>query len=257
MERKDISALIFTLVISSVLVPESHAYCWQAGWNPGFKGPPTVHQVKIDKVRVSWKDIVKNRECADQFLVKYWPRNQPMQYQTTDLVMTSDDSIDITVTPKITYQFQAVAREDKGVIGGIDWNKSPTVEFKTSTSNRDVAPEYNRPAEPVRKEESGDPDYLNDISGDDDDDVEDELTFAGMSVEILVIVVIAGLLVLLIAVGVVYKLVCGRKKNLYDDEEDDDDEDDSDDDIEKKGADRADDDDGGEGESLSPEKNVA
>ena len=51
--------------------------------------------------------------------------------------MTSDDSIDITVTPKITYQFQAVAREDKGVIGGIDWNKSPTVEFKTSTSNRE------------------------------------------------------------------------------------------------------------------------
>ena len=40
-----------------------------------------MHQVKIDKVRVSWKDIVKNRECADQFLVKYWPRNQPMQYQ--------------------------------------------------------------------------------------------------------------------------------------------------------------------------------
>ena len=48
-----------------------------------------------------------------------------------------------------------------------------------------MAPEYNRPAEPVRKEESGDPDYLNDISGGDDDDVEDELTFAGMSVEIL------------------------------------------------------------------------
>ena len=39
--------------------------------------------------------------------------------------------------------------------------------------------------------------------------------------------VIAGLLVLLIAVGVVYKLACGRKKNLYDDEEEDDDEDDS------------------------------
>ena len=41
------------------------------------------------------------------------------------------------MTPKITYQFQAVAREDKGVIGGIDWNKSPTVEFKTSTGNRE------------------------------------------------------------------------------------------------------------------------
>ena len=50
---------------------------------------------------------------------------------------------------------------------------------------RVVAPEFNRPPEPVRKEEksSGDPDYLNDTS--DDVDVEDELTFAGMSVEIL------------------------------------------------------------------------
>ena len=57
--------------------------------------------------------------------------------QTTDLVDTDSDSIDITVTPKIMYQFQAVAREDKGVIGGIDWNKSPTVEFKTSSSNRE------------------------------------------------------------------------------------------------------------------------
>ena len=57
--------------------------------------------------------------------------------QTTDLVKTTDDSIDITVTPKIMYQFQAVAREDKGVIGGIDWNKSPTVEFKTSSTNRE------------------------------------------------------------------------------------------------------------------------
>ena len=51
--------------------------------------------------------------------------------------MTSDDSINITVTPKIMYQFQVVAREDKGVIGGINWNKSPTVEFKTSSSNRE------------------------------------------------------------------------------------------------------------------------
>ena len=37
MERTDLLALIVTLVISSLLVPESHAYCWQAGWNPGFK----------------------------------------------------------------------------------------------------------------------------------------------------------------------------------------------------------------------------
>ena len=56
----------------------------------------------------------------------------------------------------------------------------------TRTITREVAPEYNRPPEPVRKEENGnggDPDYLNDISSGDDDNV--ELTFAGMSVEIL------------------------------------------------------------------------
>ena len=59
----------------------------------------------------------------------------------------------------------------------------------TRTIIREVAPEFNRPPEPVRKEEKGngggDSDYLNDISGGDDDNVEDELTFAGMSVEIL------------------------------------------------------------------------
>ena len=57
--------------------------------------------------------------------------------QTTDLVEPNVNSIDITVTPNITYKFQAVAREDKGVLGGIDWNKSPVVEFKTSSSNRE------------------------------------------------------------------------------------------------------------------------
>ena len=36
-----------------------------------------------------------------------------------------------------TYLYTIVSREDKGVIGGIDWNKSPTVEFKTSTGNRE------------------------------------------------------------------------------------------------------------------------
>ena len=56
---------------------------------------------------------------------------------------------------------------------------------------REVAPELNRPAEPVRKAEErsnggGDSfDYPNDIDNGGGDDVEDKLTFAGMSVEIL------------------------------------------------------------------------
>jgi len=35
--------------------------------------------------------------------------------------------VDITVVPKVKYAFQAVAREEKGAIGGVDWNKSPQV----------------------------------------------------------------------------------------------------------------------------------
>ena len=50
----------------SLLPPESAGYCWQAGWNPGFEGPPTVRQISLDRVRVSWEGAIKNRECADQ-----------------------------------------------------------------------------------------------------------------------------------------------------------------------------------------------
>ena len=56
--------------------------------------------------------------------------------QATGQVETDVDSIDITVMPKIMYKFQAAAREDKGIIGGVNWNKSPAVEFKTSSNHR-------------------------------------------------------------------------------------------------------------------------
>jgi hypothetical protein len=42
----------------------------------------------------------------------------------------------VKVVPKVDYQFQAVAREDKGPIVGIDWNKSPLTDFKTSMHNK-------------------------------------------------------------------------------------------------------------------------
>ena len=100
--------------------------------------------------------------------------------------------------------------------------------MKPTRTNRGLPPvqkQQERQAEAVRGSESNDPDYVNDTS-DGGGAVEDQLTVAGMSVEILVIVVIAGLLVLLISVGVVYKCARGRKKP-YDDDDDDEDEDDS------------------------------
>lgn len=60
------SLVLLSALSLSLLLPAASGYCWQAGYNPDFKDKPVVEQVKIDMVRVSWKDIVINRECADQ-----------------------------------------------------------------------------------------------------------------------------------------------------------------------------------------------
>ena len=124
----------FTLVLVGLaLITESAGYCWEPGRNPGFKDQPTVQQIAIDKVRLSWGETVETRECADQFLVKYWIKNQgPDKYQSTEMVNNTADSIDIKVVPRITYMFEVVARESKPGLLGVDWNRAPVVEFTTS-----------------------------------------------------------------------------------------------------------------------------
>lgn len=44
-------------------------------------------------------------------------------------VDTSKDAIDVDVLPKTSYVFQAIAREDKGAVLGVDYNKSNQVQF--------------------------------------------------------------------------------------------------------------------------------
>ena len=110
----------FTFLILLITpVPQASAYCWEPGKNPKFTGPPKVEQVNVRKVRVSWFGLVEMRDCADQFLVKYWPSSSPSNYMTTTLVNNDVNAIDVEVTPFVPYEFQAVAREDKGLIGGI------------------------------------------------------------------------------------------------------------------------------------------
>ena len=123
-EKVLLSALVIFFIPSPIWT-----FCF--GSNPGFERSPTVRQIKINQVRVSWGNVVMNRNCADNFLVKYWPKDSPNAFQMSDLVPNSMNHTDVVVIPKILYIYQAVAREDKGVVGGIDWNKSPMVEFKT------------------------------------------------------------------------------------------------------------------------------
>ena len=125
-------ALIWIILVSSCLQRQTNGYCWQPGWNPSFSAPPLVTQLSPTIVQVSWKGIINNQNCADQFLVKYWRKTRPNDYLQSDLVATSVDAVILSgIIPRIEYVYQVIAREDK--LMGIDYNRSPTAQFTTST----------------------------------------------------------------------------------------------------------------------------
>ena len=122
--------LMRLFVISNILL-NVNGYCWLPGRNPSFVAGPTITQINLAKVQVSWKGIVRSKECVDQFLVKYWKDGQPSNYQQSDLVGTSINAVVLTgIIPKVEYAYQVIAREDKLV--GIDYNRSPITKFATS-----------------------------------------------------------------------------------------------------------------------------
>ena len=126
--------LIWIILVASCLQKPTNGYCWQPGWNPSFSAPPIVTQLSPTTVQVSWKNIINNQNCADQFLVKYWRKTRPNDYLQTDLVATSVDAVIISgIIPSIEYVYQVIAREDK--LMGIDYNRSPTAQFATSTKS--------------------------------------------------------------------------------------------------------------------------
>ena len=128
-------SLVFSLYILFDSFGLSHCYCWQPGWNPHLTAPPSVTQINVTIVQVSWKNIVRNAECADQFLVKYWKLGKSSNYKQSDLVATNVDAVMLTgIAPKMEYVYQVIAREDK--LMGIDYNRSPTQKYTTS-HNRD------------------------------------------------------------------------------------------------------------------------
>ena len=117
--------VIFNILLSV------NGYCWLPGRNPSFVAGPTITQINLAKVQVSWKGIVRSKECVDQFLVKYWKKGNPSNYKQSDLVGTSINAVVLTgIIPKVEYAYQVIAREDKLV--GIDYNRSPTTKFSTS-----------------------------------------------------------------------------------------------------------------------------
>ena len=108
-----------------------NGYCWQVGWNPTFTGQPTIIQNAPTSVQISWKNIIKTRECADQFMVKYWESHSPKSYKMSKLVANDADAMILTgIKPEVEYTYQVIAREDKGIIG-VDYNKSKISKFRS------------------------------------------------------------------------------------------------------------------------------
>jgi len=229
---------IVVAFISFLNVPLARAYCWEPGRNPYFTGTPIVQQVDLRTVRVSWAGLVESVECADQFLVKYWPKNNPQGYVLSELIKTDRFAIDIRITPKVYYVFQVIAREDKGSFAGIDYNKSKQTEFKTSSYNPNVRPTP-KPTPKSPSPPSGGEATESASSNDngespashpeevivEESEPESDLLLAGLSVELIAIIIVCSVVLLLIFVGLIYKLACAKKPEDIDDEDDDDEDD--------------------------------
>jgi len=130
--------LILTMCIAHERV---YGYCTIGGSNPYWEGPPIVEQVSITSVNVSWSGNLKNVHCADSILVKHWTINNPIDFKLSTYLPTTQFSFIVTdLVPKQLYEFQVIAREDKGILG-VDYNKSEKTRFKTVNTNSSVCTE--------------------------------------------------------------------------------------------------------------------
>ena len=133
------------------------------------------------------------------------------------------------------YEFQAVAREDKGLIGGIDWNKSPSAEFKTSQHQKNVD-KISNVIPVITQNDVKKPDITADIINTDQPskpvpnevikkDTTSESKSLKINLELICIIAVCGVVLVLILIGIMYKLACAKKSSeceVYDDEEEDD-----------------------------------
>ena len=124
--------IILQILLMNECFQLCHGYCWQGGKNPSIPSPPIVTQITITKVQVSWKGIVKSKDCVDSYRVKYWKKGSEQNYKMSEKVSSEIDGVILEkIVPRVEYSFQAVAIEDKGLFG-IDYNRSPIARLSTS-----------------------------------------------------------------------------------------------------------------------------
>ena len=210
-----VTIVIFTLAFLNTFTP-TNSYCWQVGWNPSFSGRPAVTQLSMTSVKVSWGNVVKTRECADQFLVKYWKAGSPNDYVMSKQLATDINSVILkNIVPKIEYQYQVIAREEKPT--GVDYNRAEAVTFRTSRKRR--PPPKKSKNNNIAANSIGDdggrakPDpeasevITNPADNSDTEDQGDDNTII-----LLILVIIGALVSVLIVVGIIYNCIKRRKQ---------------------------------------------
>ena len=130
----------------------------------------------------------------------------------SEMVNRDMNTIDIEITPKIDYQYQVVAREEKSY-GRVDYNRSPTITFKTSKTHQNQPnPDQGRNG-------------FNTISPTNHYNQLPNLDEKGPNFIVIVIVVGICAALIIIVAGYVYKFVFAKKSQSDSDSESIDEED--------------------------------
>jgi len=234
------------------LVPLVHSYCFGAGYNPWFTGPPLVQQLTLTSVRVSWHGLLQQAGCADNLLVKHYRGIDSSNYKMSEPLLASVTSYVVhDLVPNAQYTYQVIAREEKGILG-VDYNRGEKTTFTTSLHNRERGLEVEQDDPILVTQTTKETDDRDDetpvvtqaaVAPVYSDSQKSRSVVAGLPVEVLVGVIIGLMVVCIVTVGVVYN--CVKKKgpekdleldsDMYEgDSDDEDDEDDEDGDEEEE-----------------------
>lgn len=232
-------ALVLLLVLC--LASLCNGYCFGAGYNPWFSGPPVVEQVTLTSVRVSWHGLLQQSQCADNILVKHYKGIQSNDYQISDpLDVTVNTYIVHDISPNQEYTYQVIAREEKGLLG-VDYNRGEKTTFTTNKHNRDKGLEV-KPDDVLQVrvntetgEDGGEEKLLPNKDGvipTYSDSQRTKAIVVGLQVEVFMGIIVGVLVISVVAVGLIYN--CVKKKgpekdlelnsSMYDDDDEEGDE---------------------------------
>jgi len=200
-----------------LLLPTVVPYCTWVGSNPYWDGAPSVEQVSLTSVRVSWHGLLQREDCADSLLVKFYKGDNTNDFGMSDTLSVNTNSYIVRdIVPNLQYTFQVIAREEKGLLG-VDYNKSPKKVFTTRKTNLVVEKDDPLPVEetdhtnnkeqeqeviPVYNPEPTSRPFMNGEIKDND--------VLGMKLEVFMGIVIGSLIIVIVAIGILYNCI---KKN--------------------------------------------